>query len=195
MPTSWTVWEGHQSHQTKDSWDWLTKGKLKHKTESLLIAAQEQALNTNSEQKNIYQQVNLDKCKPCRMGVENVTHIINTCGMLAQKEYKCCHNKLATHWCLCRRYNLEVKWKTFCYKPEKVTKNNQVKILWSFNIQTDCTLKSTKPNITAVENKYENTSSLVTTISRPKKLERLKSRQSSRLMLPEYGMFKPVLSC
>ena len=32
--------------KTDDSWNWLCKGDLKRETESLLMAAQEQALNT-----------------------------------------------------------------------------------------------------------------------------------------------------
>ena len=39
--------------KTEDSWAWLKNGDLKGETESLLMAAQEQALNTNSV-KNIY---------------------------------------------------------------------------------------------------------------------------------------------
>lgn len=43
--------------KTEESWDWLSKGDLKRETESLLIGAQDQALNTNSARKNIYHQV------------------------------------------------------------------------------------------------------------------------------------------
>ena len=35
----------------EDSWNWLRKGDLKRETESLLMATQEQALNTNSIKK------------------------------------------------------------------------------------------------------------------------------------------------
>ena len=40
--------------KTDDSSNWLCKGDLKRETESLLMAAQEQALNMNSIKKNIY---------------------------------------------------------------------------------------------------------------------------------------------
>ena len=40
--------------KTEMLWNWLTKGDLKRETESLLIAAQDQVLNTNSVKKDIY---------------------------------------------------------------------------------------------------------------------------------------------
>ena len=63
--------------KTEESWDWLSKGDLKRETESLLIAAQDQALNTNSVRKNICDQVESDRCRLCGEAVENVTHIVS----------------------------------------------------------------------------------------------------------------------
>ena len=40
--------------KTEESWNWLSKGYLKRETESLITAAQDQALNTNSIKKSIY---------------------------------------------------------------------------------------------------------------------------------------------
>ena len=68
---------------------WLANGDLKRETESLIIAAQDQALmNTNSIKKSIYKLDVSDKCRLCGKETENVTHIVSSCGMLAQKEYK-----------------------------------------------------------------------------------------------------------
>ena len=61
------------------SWKWHTKGDLKRETKSLLIAVQDQALNTNSVRKTIYQQELSGKCRLCRERVENVTHIVSSC--------------------------------------------------------------------------------------------------------------------
>lgn len=79
----------------------------------------------------------------CGMGVENVTHIINVCGMLSQKEYKLQHYKLASHLKLV----LMLKWASL----QKVIKNDQVKILWNFDIKTDRILEAIKPDITVVD--------------------------------------------
>ena len=50
---------------------WLRNGNLKRVTESLLPAAQEQALNTNSVRKIYHMDVS-NKCRLCRTHVENL---------------------------------------------------------------------------------------------------------------------------
>ena len=74
--------------KTEESWDWLSKGNLKSETESLLIGTQDQGLNTNSVRKNIYHQVESDRCGLCGETVANVTHIVSGCKMPAEKDYK-----------------------------------------------------------------------------------------------------------
>ena len=46
-----------------ESWNWLSKGELKRETESLISAAQEQALNTNAVKKEIYGLEGSDRCR------------------------------------------------------------------------------------------------------------------------------------
>ena len=62
---------------------WLRKGNLKRKTESLLIAAQNNVIRTN----HIKMQLN-SKCRLCGNRDETINHIISKCRKLAQKEYK-----------------------------------------------------------------------------------------------------------
>lgn len=59
--------------------DWRTAIETQH---SLLVAAQDQGLNTNSAPKNIYQQVDSNKWKLWGIEVEN---FISACGMLVEK--------------------------------------------------------------------------------------------------------------
>ena len=121
--------------------------------QSLLIAAQDQALNANSVRKNIYHQVESDRCRLCGEAVENVTHIVSGCKMLAQKNYKRRHDKVCSHlhWCLSRKYGLVVDSKWYHHKPDKVVENDVVKILWDYNIQTDRIIEHRRPDITAVD--------------------------------------------
>ena len=111
-------------------WYWLRNGSLKQETESLLSAAPEQGLNTNSV-RNIYHKAVSNKCKLCGTHVEDVLHIVSDCSMLAQKEYKRRHDKvcLNIHWALCKKYVVKVCKRWYKHKVESVVENDIVKIL------------------------------------------------------------------
>ena len=79
--------------KSEKSWCWLRNGNLKRESESLLSAAQEQALNTNSV-RNIYHKDVSNKCRLCGTHVKNVLYIVSGCNMLAQEEYKRRHDKV-----------------------------------------------------------------------------------------------------
>ena len=127
---------GQFERQTKEdktelSWNWLQSGNMKRETESLLVAAQEQALNTNSV-KRIYDKKVSNKCRLCGSQVENVLHIVSGCSVLAQKEYKRRHDTVAKtlHWKICKEYDMSCSEKWYNYTPEKVVENDRAKILW-----------------------------------------------------------------
>ena len=69
----------HQKTRTR-----LRKGNLKRETESLLIAAQDNAIRTN------HIKARIDKTQQNRD--ETINHIISECSKLAQKEYKARHD-------------------------------------------------------------------------------------------------------
>ena len=94
-------WEGKQligrfkrlvniSHQK--TWTWLRKGNLKRETESLLIAAQDNAIRTNHIKARIDKTQQNSKCRLCADRNETINHIISECSKLAQKEYKARHD-------------------------------------------------------------------------------------------------------
>ena len=95
-------WEGKQlygrfmrlinniSHQK--TWTWLRKGNLKRETESLLIAAQDNAIRTNHIKARIDKTQQNCKCRLCGDRDETINHIISECSKLAQKEYKARHD-------------------------------------------------------------------------------------------------------
>ncbi|KAF2886146.1 hypothetical protein ILUMI_20027 [Ignelater luminosus] len=56
--------------------EWLRKGELKGETESLIIAAQNQAINTRYHKKNILRQNVNSKCRLCEEHEETTEHII-----------------------------------------------------------------------------------------------------------------------
>ena len=70
------------------TWTWLRKGNLKRETESILIAAQNNAIRTNHIKARIDNTQQNSKCRLCGDRDETISHIISECSKLAQKEYK-----------------------------------------------------------------------------------------------------------
>ena len=143
-------------------WMWLAGGDLKRETESLLIAALDQALNTNSIKKFIYKLDVTDKCRLCGKETENVTYIVSSCGMLAQKEYKRRHDMVCQniHWALCIKFGFECSQNWWEHKPELPLENDKAKILWDFLFQTDRRIEHRKPDIVVLD-KTKNTCLIV----------------------------------
>ena len=159
---------GQFERDTKDcknkdlSWMWLANGDMKRETESLIIAAQDQALSTNSIKKSIYKLDVSEKCRLCGKETENVIHIVSSCGMLAQKEYKRRHDKVCQniHWALCIKFGFEFSQNWWEHKPETTLENDKAKILWDFLFQTDRRIEHRKPDIVVLD-KTKNTCLIV----------------------------------
>ena len=84
------VMHGQHLRQTNDfaaqnSWQWLRRGSLKRQTESLIIAAQDQALGTNYRKAKIEHSREVATCRMCKTRDETVTHI-SECSKLARNQ-------------------------------------------------------------------------------------------------------------
>ena len=75
---------------------WLSSN-LKGETEGLLVAAQDQEINTINYQKVICGQQVESKCGMCSQHEETVDHILLGCEVLAKAEYITRHNKAAAY--------------------------------------------------------------------------------------------------
>ena len=135
--------------------NWLTNGELKKETECFIMAAQDQALLTNTIKTKIDKTVNGSKCRLCLEKEETVDHLVSACSKIAQTDYKERHNKVASmlHWNLCKKYHLLAADKWWEHKIEKVLQNNEAKIIWDFKIQTGKQLAHNIPDIIVVEKK------------------------------------------
>ena len=71
-----------------DRWQWLGNGTLKRETESLIFAAQEQAIRTNVIKGKIDKSQEQTKCRICSRADETINHIVSECPKLAQRDYK-----------------------------------------------------------------------------------------------------------
>ena len=83
-------------------WKWLKRGELKHKTESLLWAAQKQGLRVNAIKYSSDKTSDTPLCRLCNEKTESITHSVSECSILAKNQYRKRHDKVGTfvHWLL-----------------------------------------------------------------------------------------------
>ena len=140
---------------------WLTTSSLNTNTEALIMAAQEQALNTRSIQAGIDHTIQDGRCRLCKQATESVQHIVSGCSQLASKAYTERHNQVANivHRAICNRYGLlqPTDWWEI---PEKVVENDQAKVLWDFYLHTDKQVIANRPDIVVVD-KINRTTTII----------------------------------
>jgi len=86
----------------EDMFLWLSKGDLKAETESEVVAAQDQALQTKYNATKILNTETDSKCRLCQQFDETIDHIISACPILAKEQYikdmiECVHNCTSTY--------------------------------------------------------------------------------------------------
>ena len=125
------------SHQKTRTW--LRKGNFTRETESLLIAAQDNAIRTNHIKARIDKTQQNSKCRLCGDRVEKINHIISECSKWTQKEYKARHECVCKviHWEMCRKFQFHHTNKWYMHNPAPFLENDSHKLLWDFSIQTD----------------------------------------------------------
>ena len=141
------------------SWDWLKTGWLKKETEGMLMAAQDQALPTRNYKVKVMKEEGSSKCRMCGQRDETIMHILSECEKLAQKDYKNRHDRVASiiHWDLCDVYGFKRSKNWYDHHAEPVLENNDVKILWDFNIHTDRVIEARRPDLVIVDKKNSET--------------------------------------
>ena len=124
---------------SKDTHQWLRSASLKAETEGFIMAAQDQSLFTRNFQANILHNGASPNCRFCDKSNETVDHLVSGCPILAPNEYKNKHDRVGQyiHWKVCREYGIENVEKWYEHKPEPITENKTVTILWDFSIHTD----------------------------------------------------------
>ena len=127
------------------TWTWLRKGNLERETQSLLIAAQNNAVRTNHIRIDKTQQDR--KCRLYGDRGETINHIISKCCKLAQKEYKTRHDWVdkVIHWEIWQKYKFDYTNKCYMHNPAPVLENDSHKLQWDFNIQTDLLIPARRP--------------------------------------------------
>ena len=126
---------------------WLSSN-LKGETVGLLVAAQDQAINTRNYQKVICGQQVESKCRMCSQHEETVDHIVSGCEVLAKTEYISRHNNAAAY-IHCKDHDIEITDKWYQQAPETVmhNKDNNITIMWDMPVNTDRTITLNRPDI------------------------------------------------
>lgn len=142
---------------TEHCYEWLKTVNLKVETEALLIAAQDQALNTKAHKTHIMKTTQDPLCRMCKSKDETVAHILAGCSKLALTEYLKRHNEVARliHKSICDEYGIPTVTQYWKHDPQPVTENNTVKILWDFDVQTARHITARRPDLVVIK-KNEN---------------------------------------
>ena len=84
-----------------------------------------------------------------------IHHIISECSKLTQKEYKAWHNWVGKliHWEMCKKFKFDHNNNWYIHHPAPVLENNTHKLLWDFNIQTDCLIPDRRPALIIINKK------------------------------------------
>ena len=140
------------------TWTWLSKGNLKRETESLLIAAQNNAIRTNHIKARIDKTQQNSNCSLCGDRDETINHIISECCKIAQKEYKTRHDWMGKviHWELCKKLKFDHTNKWYMHHPASVQENETHKLLWDFDTQTDHLISTRQPGLIIIHKKKEH---------------------------------------
>ena len=140
---------------------WLNKGDLSIESEGFLLAAQEQSLSTRVMVTVYGTNVSIS-CRLCGEHPETVKHLVSGCTKLAGALYKSRHNCVVKylHWLLCQKHSFTCYIQWWNCEPVPVTENDQLKILWDFNIYFDHVIGAYRPDLTIVD-KAKNLVTLV----------------------------------
>ena len=143
------LWPKNLDKYSKQTNLWLQKSNLKPSSESLITAAQDQAIRTKWYESNILKTTSDETCRRCGEFRETVEHIVSGCPELAQGVYLNRHNTIASyiHWWLCHREGLPCSKAWYDHTPEKVLENENTKILFDFNIMTDKKIEHRRPDL------------------------------------------------
>ena len=128
------------------------------RSESEIIAAQDQALQTKYHATKILQRERDNKCRLCKQLDETVEHIISACPVLAKEEYVKRHDRVCAELYFHIRKEIGLKldnkhWYDHVPKSVETSHEGKVTILWNQNVQTDRTIPSNKTDIIICDNK------------------------------------------
>src|SRR5215469_14863296 len=140
----------------EQSYRWLKSGDIKGETESTIVAAQDQAINTNYYENKILKEEIESKCRLCKQHEESIDHLTSGCPILAKNEYLMRHDKVCTHlhYSICKALGIETTDKWYKHMPKPVYEEGDVTVLWNQAVHSDREVTANRPDI-VIKNKKE----------------------------------------
>jgi len=94
----------------EDTFLWLSKGNLKAETESEIVAAQDQTLQTKHYATKILNAETNSKCRLCQQFYEKTDHIISACPILAKEQYIKRYDRVCAqlHFQICKETRVQL---------------------------------------------------------------------------------------
>ena len=152
-----------QPHVDKEaSHAWLTTSGLYPETEGFMIAIQDQVIYTKNYRKYITKDTTMqnDMCRKCHHASETIQHIISSCPLITQTDYKHRHDQVGKiiHQKLAHQHNLITTTVPYYkYTPEIILESTSHKIYWDRAIITDKTIHHNRPDITLIDKTNKTT--------------------------------------
>jgi 3'-phosphoadenosine 5'-phosphosulfate sulfotransferase len=120
----------------EDTFLWLSKGDLKVETESEIVAAQDQALQTEYYATKILNTDRDSKCRLCQQFDETIEHIISACPILAKEQYIKTHDRVCAQlqFNICKETGVKLDkkhWYEHVPKSIETSQGGKVTILWN----------------------------------------------------------------
>ena len=139
----------HRQVTNRESYVWLSEGRLRPQTEALILAAQDDVLHTRWYQNRILKNSSLLMCRECGKAMETVKHILNMCEPKGFSLYKERHDRaiLIVLWRRLKEYGFKQEEPWYQLEAKPVYENRSVKILWDPSIPTDDEMTERRPDL------------------------------------------------
>jgi hypothetical protein len=136
---------------------WLSKGDLKAETESEIVAAQDQALQTKYHATKIFQTEKDSKCRLCHQFEKTVDHIMSACPILTKEQYIKQHDTVFAklHFNISNELGVKLEsalWYEHVPKSVETSQVGKITVLWNQQVQTDGTIPNNKPDVIIQDN-------------------------------------------
>ena len=101
----------------------------------------------------------------CHPNAECVVVTMKLCSIFCvvapslRRQYKKKHDVVGRviHWEVCKEYGVECSEKWYEHSPKSIEKNEEVRLLWDFTIQTDREIHHRRPDIVIQKKKAKET--------------------------------------